>query len=446
MTATASPLQRLESDFPEPAPRPAGAPRALDGIRVVDFTHFIAGPFATMMLADMGADVIKIEAVGRGDEFRYYPPAHPDDATLGAPYLWSNRNKRSIALDLKSAQGLKVARDLIASADIVAENFSTGVMERFGLGYEACKALNPKLIYCSVSAYGRDGAFADRLGFDPIAQAESGFVSMNGYADRMGVRALSPVMDISTAMMACNAMLGALVARERSGEGQAVEIALFDNAVLMTGYATMQHLFSGTDPQRHGNTSPDTCPSGVFKAADKPFYINCGNDKIFQRLAAQVLERPDLAADPVLADRNGRIARRDELFHILDEAFAQQPWSYWQPRMREASIPCGEVRTVGEALRSDEARERGIVSRVQHPTLGWLPNVALPIRYSRTPVEDPRPAPSIGEHTVQILRDTLGYDARQVEQLLESGSARVGPGRTPTAPTAPTAAGTKAER
>jgi crotonobetainyl-CoA:carnitine CoA-transferase CaiB-like acyl-CoA transferase len=413
--------RRLEDEFPAHTPRKADAPLALAGIRVVDFTHFIAGPFATMMLADMGADVIKIEATGRGDEFRYYPPSHPDDSTLGAPYLWANRNKRSIAIDLKTDEGRRIALELIATADVVAENFSTGVMERLGLGYEACRALNERIIYCSVSAYGRQGAFADRLGFDPIAQAESGFVSMNGYPDREGVRALSPVMDISTAMMAANAMLGALYARERTGQGQEVEVTLFDNAVLMTGYATLQHLFTGQEPQRHGNTSPDTCPSGVFEASDGGFYINCGNNKIFQRLMTQVLDRPDLAADPILADRNGRIARRDELFAILGEAFGQQPWSYWQPRMRAASIPCGKVRTVGEAVRSPEARERQLVTRIPHPDLGWLPNVALPIRYAQTPMADPKAAPGIGQHTGEVLREVLGYGESSVKELLESG-------------------------
>ncbi|HDR9017779.1 CoA transferase [Burkholderia multivorans] len=415
-------LSGLVNEFPEHEPRPANAPKALAGIRVVDFTHFIAGPFATMMLADMGAEVIKIEAPGRGDEFRYYPPAHPQDASIGGPYLWANRNKRSIALDLKSEEGRRIARELVATADIVAENFSTGVMERLGLGYEACRELNPQVIYCSVSAYGREGAFADRLGFDPIAQAESGFVSMNGYPDRLGVRALSPVMDISTAMMASNAMLGALVARERTGKGQAVEVSLFDNAVLMTGYATVQHLFTGEEPRRHGNTSPDTCPSGVFKAADKAFYINCGNNKIFHRLANQVLEMPELAADPVLADRNGRIARRDELFRILDEAFIRHPWAHWQQRMRAASIPCGEVRTVGEALRSPEARERKLVSRLEHPELGWLPNINLPFRFSETPIDDPSPAPRVGEHSRSILTEVLGYPGDSADALLQSGA------------------------
>jgi crotonobetainyl-CoA:carnitine CoA-transferase CaiB-like acyl-CoA transferase len=231
-------------------------------------------------------------------------------------------------------------------------------------------------------------------------------------------------MDISTAMMACNAMLGALVARQRTGHGQFVEVALFDNAVLMTGYATLQHIFTGDEPQRHGNTSPDTCPSGVFQASDKSFYINCGNNKIFHRLAAQVLEMPELASDPVLADRNGRIARRAELFKILDEAFARHPWTHWQERMRSASIPCGEVRTVGETLRSPEGRERQLVSRVPHAELGWLPNIRLPIKFSKTPVADPVAAPLVGEHSKQILSETLGYSASQIAQLIQSGAVQ----------------------
>jgi crotonobetainyl-CoA:carnitine CoA-transferase CaiB-like acyl-CoA transferase len=414
-------LNHLEEEFPEPVPRPSNAPKALDGIRVVDFTHFIAGPLATMILADMGAEVIKIEAPGRGDDFRQYPPVDAD-LKHGAPFLWTNRNKRSVVLDLKSPQGLEVVRDLIATADVVVENFSTGVMQRLGLDYDSCCEIKPEIIYCSVSAYGREGASADRLGFDPIAQAESGFVSMNGYADREGVRALSPVMDISTAMMACNAILGALLARERRGIGQAIEVSLFDNALLMTGYATLQHLFSGADPQRHGNTSPDTCPSGVFQAQDRAFYINCGNDKIFQRLMSKVIGRADLAVAEIYVTGRERIRRRDELFAMLGEAFAQQPWSYWQPRMRAASVPCGEVRTVGEAIRSPEAKERALVTRIRHPKVGWVPNVTLPIRYSRTPIVDPVAAPAVGQHTEDVLREILGYEEDRLAHLAEAGA------------------------
>ena len=418
-------LDNIEAEFPEHTPRRPDAPKALEGIRVVDFSHFIAGPFATMILADMGAEVVKIEAPGRGDDLRRYPPVHPE-LKQGAPFVWTNRNKQSVALDLKMPEGIAVARDLIATADVVVENFSTGVMERFGLEYQACRKIKSDIVYCSVSAYGREGAFADRLGFDPIAQVESGFVSMNGYADREGVRALSPVMDISTAMMACNAILGALVARERSGLGQAIEVSLFDNAVLMTGYATMQHLFSGMNPQRHGNTSPDTCPSGVFQAQDCAFYINCGNDRIFQRLMAQVIDRADLALAEIYATGPDRIRRRDELFAIFGEVFARQPWLYWQARMRAAGVPCGQVRTVGEAIRSPEARERGLVTRIPHEQLGWIPNVSLPIRYSGTPMADPVAAPAVGQHTERVLREQLGYDDARLAWLAEAGAFGAG--------------------
>jgi crotonobetainyl-CoA:carnitine CoA-transferase CaiB-like acyl-CoA transferase len=410
------------ANFPAHVPRPEGAPLALEGVRVIDFSHFLAGPVGTMILADMGADVVKIESPGRGDEFRHYPPVPEETPSQGAPYMWANRNKRSLAINLKTPKGLELVKALIAKADIVCENFSTGVMDRLGLGYEALEAVNPGLIYCSVSAYGRDGAFKDRLGFDPIAQAESGFMSLNGYPDREGVRTLSPVMDISTGMMVCNAILGALLARARTGRGQRIELALIDNAVLMTGYVPLQHLYSGSAPQRHGNISPDTCPSGVFMSQDKPFYLNCGNDKIFQRLARQVLDRPELADDPVYADRNGRMARRAQLFELMNDMFSKQLWSFWQARMRDAQVPCGEVRSVGDALRSPEARERQLVTRIEHPVLGWIPNVRLPIRYSDTPLADPRPAPAVGQHTDELLSELLGYDAPGIASLRASGA------------------------
>lgn len=415
-------LKNLEKDFPPHTPRPAGAALALEGVRVIDFTHFVAGPLATMILADMGADIIKIEAPERGDDFRHYPPVAPGITGLGAPYVWCNRNKRSLALDLKSPEGLEIAKALIADADVVCENFSSGVIERFGLDYETVKKINPRIIYCSVSAFGRDGESKDRVGFDPITQSESGFIDMNGYADRPGVRALSPVMDISTAMMASNGILGALLARHRTGEGQRVDVALFDNAVLMTGYASMQHLYSGENPQRNGNVSPDTCPSAVFQSQDgQNFYINCGNDKMFQRLALLVLERPDLAEHPVYSIRNGRMEQQTEILDLLAEIFAQRPWAYWQQKMRAANMPCGEVRTIEQALRSPEARERKLVTRIEHPELGWLPNLRLPIVYDGTPMADPQPAPTVGQHSREILTTLLNFDEERIAELEKSG-------------------------
>lgn len=403
---------------------------AISGLKVIDFTHFVAGPLATMILADFGADVIKVEPPGKGEDFRYYPPLDPALPAQGAPYLWTNRNKRSVALDFKTPEGAQVVLELIAQADVLMENFSTGVMQRFGLDYERCAKMNPRLIYCSVSAYGREGPYSDRLGFDPVAQAESGFISTNGYPDRPGVRTGSAVMDIGTAMMASNAILLALLARERTGKGQFVEVALYDTSILMTGFAAMQHLTTGYEPQRNGNTSPDTCPSGVFAAADRPFYINCGNDKIFSRLFTDVLERPDIANHPELARSADRLKQRDALFKLLDEAFSSQPWSYWQPRLRAASVPHGEVRTLGEALKSDEVRSRGLVSRIPHPVLGWIPNVETPLRLAGTPAVEPRAAPAVGQHTMEVLRDVLHYDEARIASLTKAGA--LGSARPPT--------------
>ena len=400
----------------------AGAAPALAGLRVVDFTHFVAGPMATMTLADFGAEVVKIEAPKKGDDFRHYPPLDPQLEAQGAPYIWTNRNKKSLALDMKSEGGLAVAKALIAQADVLVENFSTGVMDRFGLDYATCAELNPALVYCSVSAYGREGPYADRLGFDPIAQAESGFISMNGYSDREGVRTGAAVMDVATAMAATNAILLALMARAKDGLGQYVEVALFDTAIVMTGFGAMQHLTTGYQPSRNGNVSPDTCPSGVFMSSDKPFYINCGNDKIFQRLFEQVLERPDLAHDAELSQRNHRLRRREEIFSIMNEAFALQPWDFWAPRLRAANVPHGQVRTLGEALASDEARSRGIVTRIPHPVKGWIPNIAPPVRLARTPAVEPKAAPGVGADTQEVLRDVLRYDADRIATLRALGA------------------------
>lgn len=333
-----------------------------------------------------------------------------------------NRSKKSVALDLKNPHGVALARELIAHADVLVENFSTGVMERLGLGAAACCAANPQLIFCSVSAYGRDGPFADRLGFDPVVQAESGFVSMNGYPDRQGVRASAAVMDMGTSMMVSNAVLAALFARTHTGAGQLVEVGLYDTGILMTGWAPMQHLLTGNEPQRHGNTSVDTCPSGVFSASDGDFYINCGNDRVYQRLVADVVQRADLANDPELAGRHGRQARRDELFRELGAEFAKHPFAYWRTRMREAGVPCGQVRTVSQALRADETRARGIVSWIEHPQAGPIPNIAPPWRFSATPVADPVAAPTVGQHTEAVLRGVLGCSAARLAELRAAGA------------------------
>lgn len=403
--------------LPTATARDARSPLAMPDLKVIDFTHFVAGPLATMMLADFGAEIIKVEAYDTGEDFRQYGPHDDSLPNLGAPFIWTNRGKKSLSVDLKSERGLALVRELIAKADVVIENFSTGVMERFGLDQESCRRTNPRLIYCSVSAYGRTGEFADRLGFDPIVQAESGFMSLNGYPDQEGVRTTSTVMDIATAMMAANAVMAALLARTHTGKGQHLEVTLFDTAMLMTGFVSMQALCSDRPVGRTGNHSVDTAPSGVFRAADRSFYINCGNTRIFKRLFTEVLERPDIAEDPAYADAPGRIARREQLFGILNTLLAKQPWSYWRLRLRKAGVPSGDVRTIPEALASEEVAARGLVTRIPHPQGGWLPNMRLPFAFSDTPMADPTPAPAVGQHSAEILKSHLGLDDEQIAGL-----------------------------
>ena len=405
-------------------PRPSDAPLALSGIRVADFSHFIAGPMCSMILADLGAEVIKIEKAEGGDDFRALRPKVSADA--GGPFLAVNRGKRSIAIDLKQHAGMAVARDIVAKSDVLLENFSTGVMDKFGLGYEAMAALNPRLIYCSVSAYGRSGPLADRLGFDPIAQAESGFISMNGEPDRPGTRTSPSVMDMSTATMTCNAVLAALFARERTGRGQYIENALFDTAVTMVGFHALNYLVSGVEPTRFGNASTDTVPTAAFETADRPLFVCCANDRTWNRLAGRVLDRPDLADNPVYASTAGRIQHRTEILAIVAGILAGNTRAYWLGRMREAGVPGGAIASVSEAFTSDVMRDREMVSTIPHPVAGTVPNIRLPFRMAGTPLADPVAAPGLGEHSEAVLRGVLGYSDVDVARLRGSGAVRMG--------------------
>ncbi|MGE0224798.1 MAG: CaiB/BaiF CoA transferase family protein [Acetobacteraceae bacterium] len=407
---------------PPPTPRPAHAPLALAGVRVADFSHFIAGPLCGMILGDMGAEVIKIEKVDGGDDFRRLGPAVTDQE--GAPFLWTNRNKRGIALDLKQPEGQAIARTIVAQSDVLLENFSSGVMERFNLGYDALAAENPRLIYCAVSAYGRSGPLRNRLGFDPITQAESGFMAMNGEPDQIGLRAGPSIMDMSTAMMACNATLGALFSRERTGRGQFIETALFDQAVTMVGFHALNYLVSGREPQRFGNNSRDTVPTAAFETADRPLYIACANDRTWQRLAAQVLDRPELATQADYATTPDRIRNRDALLEIVQEILRSRPRAHWLARMNQAGVPGGAINSIAEAFDGEEIAARGLVSTIPHPTAGSVPNVALSIRLHGTPLADPVAAPTLGQHTDAVLRDLLGYDAARIAALREKGVVR----------------------
>jgi crotonobetainyl-CoA:carnitine CoA-transferase CaiB-like acyl-CoA transferase len=404
--------------LPDRAPRAKGVPAALDGLLVVDFTRVVAGPACTQTLADFGAEVIKIENPDGGDDTRSYE--HAELAGESAAFVSLNRNKRGIALDLTTPEARDIARELIARADVVVENFSSGVMKKYGLDYASVAPSNPRLIYCSISAYGRQGPFASRPGFDPITQAESGFMSLNGFPDGPPVRTGPPAIDMVTGMSACNAILLALLARDRLGRGQLVEVALFDIAVAMTQFYGMAYLMTGVNPSRQGN-SPNGSPSvGVYEASDAPFYIACANDRLYRRLVIEVLGRPDLASGE-FADRRLRTANKEKLRATLTGIFAQDLRENWVTRMKSANIPVGFLRTVEEAFNSPEVRERHRLSQIPHPTAGFVPNIETPLHLGLTPVVDPVAAPLLGEHTKEVLRETLSYDDARIAALAEAG-------------------------
>jgi formyl-CoA transferase len=405
--------------LPERAPRTEGVPTALNGLLVVDFTRVVAGPACTQTLADFGAEVVKIENPDGGDDTRSYE--HADLAGESAAFVSLNRNKRGIALDLTKPEARHIARELIARADVVVENFSSGVMKKYGLDYASVAATNPRLVYCSISAYGRQGPFASRPGFDPITQAESGFMSLNGFPDGPPVRTGPPAVDMLTGMSACNAILLALIARDRLGRGQHVEVALFDVAVAMTQFYGMAYLMTGKNPSRQGN-SPNGSPSvGVYEGSDAPFYIACANDRLYRRLVIEVLGRPDLASGE-FGDRRSRTANREKLRTILTGIFAQDHRENWVTKMKAANIPVGYLRTVEEAFNSPEVRERHRISQIPHPVAGSVPNIEPPLHLALTPAIDPVAAPLLGEHTKEVLRKKLGYSDERIAALAETGA------------------------
>jgi crotonobetainyl-CoA:carnitine CoA-transferase CaiB-like acyl-CoA transferase len=406
--------------LPDHSLRPQGAPSALDGLLVVDFTRVVAGPACTQTLADFGAKVIKIENPDGGDDTRAYE--HAEIGGESAAYLSLNRNKRGIALDLAVPEARDVARELISRADVVVENFSASVMEKFGLDYASVAPTNPRLVYCAISAYGRKGPFASRPGFDPITQAESGFMSLNGFPDGPPVRTGPPIVDMATGMSACNAILLALLARDRIGRGQYVEVALFDIAMAMTGFYGMAYLINGANPGRFGN-SPNGSPTvGLYEASDGPLYMACANDRLYRRLVTEVLERPDLITHPDFATRKARSANKERLRAVIADIFAGDRLETWMAKMKKANIPVGYLRTVEQGFNAPEARGRQRLSRIPHPTAGFVPNIATPLNMELTPAADPAAAPLLGEHTKAVLRGILGYDDARLDALAQAGA------------------------
>ena len=377
---------------------PTGLP--LSGIRVLDLTRYVAGPFCTMVLGDLGADIAKVEGPG-GDEARSYPPHVGEESTY---FLAYNRNKRSVALDLKDESGRETARALAARADVLAENFTPGTLPRLGLDPDALAAANPRLIHLSISGY---GPHSPRPALDPIMQAESGFMAMTGWPDAHPYRTGMPMTDIATGMTAAQAVLAALIERERSGRGQRIDIAMWDVSVQMTFHFGIQYLMTGENPPRVGNGSPAAAPLGVYETATGPMQVTGAGDRVFAKLVRDVVERPDLLEDARFSTAPARVRNRTVVERVFADIFRTRPREEWVARLQAAKVPGGPIRTVREAVDSGEVRERGLVARAPHAALGEVPVLRSSIRIDggQLPV---RAAPVLDEHAQAVRREWLG--------------------------------------
>jgi crotonobetainyl-CoA:carnitine CoA-transferase CaiB-like acyl-CoA transferase len=397
----------------------------LEGLRIIDLTRALAGPFCTLMLGDLGADIVKVERPCHGDESRGWGPpfvgepygAYPGES---AYFLAANRNKRSITINLKSQQGQEIIRRLAANADALVENFRTGTLEGMGLGYEAMREVNPRLIYCSVSGYGRTGPYAERPGYDFIIQAEGGMMGITGPRDGTPYRVGIPIVDITAGMFAATAILAALRARDLTGEGQLIDLSLLDSqAALLTNVAS-NYLIGGEPPRRLGNAHPNITPYEAFRARDRWFALAAANNRQWAALC-RAIGRPELVADPRFADNGARVAHRAELRGILDDAFQACDAGEWLAVLQKEGLPCGPINTVPEVFCHPQAPAREMVLEIDHPTAGKLRFPGFPYKLSETAAGLRHPPPRLGEHTQQVLADLLGYTPADLASLREKG-------------------------
>ena len=385
--------------------------QALAGIRVLDFTRVLAGPLAAMMLGDMGADVIKVEHHKRGDDTREWGPPYVGDADdrQSAYFVSVNRNKRSLTLNLKSEQGRDLARQLATKSHIVIENFKRGQMAGFGLGYDDLKAINPALVYCSITGFGQTGLYQERPGYDYVVQAMSGLMSITGPADGLPHKVGVAISDVIAGLFANSAILSALRHAEQTGIGQYIDIALLDTQIAALVNIASNYLVGGNTPPRLGNLHPNIVPYQTFPAADGEFVLAVGNDGQFKRLCA-LIERTDLCDDDRFSSNPARVANRDVLIPILTEIFAKRPRTDWIDELLDAGIPAGPINNVAQALTDLHVQARGLVQETTLATGTSLEFVGSPLQLSETPPQVRYSPPTLGEHTDEVLREVLQLD------------------------------------
>ncbi len=403
--------------------------KALEHLRVLDLTRVLAGPWCTQLLADLGADVVKIERPGSGDDTRAWGPPYLSDPTgrdtsEAAYYLSANRGKRSVTVDISKPEGQQLVRRLAAAADVVVENYKVGQLAKYGLDYARLSEVNPRLIYCSITGFGQDGPYKDRAGYDFIIQAMGGFMSITGERDDLPgggpQKAGVAVSDLMTGMYSTVAILAAVAQRSRSGVGQYIDMALFDTMIAMLANMNMNYLTTGKAPGRAGNAHQNIVPYQVFAAADGHVVIAVGNDSQYAKFC-EIAGRPDLAADPRFASNAGRVRNRAALVPLLEAIVRDRPAAFWAEKLEAAGVPCGPINSIAQALGDQQAVARGIRVDLPHPVGGTVPLVGMPIRMSGSSPNYERPPPLLGQHTDEVLRELAGMDAGEIAALRARG-------------------------
>ncbi|GGO34528.1 CoA transferase [Gemmobacter aquaticus] len=391
----------------------------LKGIKVLDLTRVLAGPWTTMSLADLGADVWKIESVKGGDDTRAW--SVPNFKGVSTYYLCANRGKHSIALDLKSPEGRAIVLELAARADVMVENFRAGTVDRLGIGYGDIRAINPGIVYCSISGYGQTGPEVTRPGYDFIMQAESGLMSITGQTDGPPNRLGVAFTDVVAGMVATQSVLAALYQRRDTGVGQYIDVALLDSTLNLLINVGTAYLNAGVEAKRYGNAHPTVVPYQLFTASDGPFALAVGNDRMFADFCNLVIDRPDLACDPRYLTSHDRALNRSGLLEEIQTIIATRTTTHWIQACQAADVPAGPVKSVSEALQAPSVVERGVIQRVEHPELGTV-SLIRPAQGLAAQVDyKPKAPPMLGEDTRSILRDVLAFDAARIEELLAKG-------------------------
>ncbi len=393
---------------------PDNKPAALAGIRVIDFSRVLAGPYCTMLLADLGADVIKVENPDGGDDTRRWGPPWLDGES--AYFLSINRNKRSLALNLKHPRGIAIALQLIAQADVLVENFKVGGMAQLGLDYEALHAKYPRLVYCSISGYGQTGPDRDRPGYDFILQAEGGLMSITGPQDGMPHKAGVAIVDVTAGLYATQAILAALRYRDQTGQGQYVDVALFDSQLAWLVNVAQNYLVSGDTPQRYGNAHPNIVPYEVFQTADGYLSLGVGNDSQYRRLC-EVAEQPALWDEARYQTNPSRVKYRAELIPLWQVVFKMRTTAEWLALITPQGIPVGSINTIPDALTHPQAVAREMVQQVPREGGQDVPQLGPVAKLSETPARIQQAPPRLGEHTAAILQSELGYSAEEIAML-----------------------------